>query len=91
MLSTYFAVTFILIGLPAIYAAVRYREFRKFMAGAFFTSSGMQSYFYLAKLPIPLIWTNAIQSPEFSGVRGAVHFVIFLVFLYFGWFFQPKG
>ena len=87
----YFVGTFILIGLPTIYVAVRYREFRKFLAGAFFASSGMQSYFYLAKLPVPLIWTSAIQSPEFSGVRGAVHFVIFLVFLYFGWFFHPKS
>ena len=81
----------ILIGLPTIYVAMRYREYRKFLAGAFFVSSGMQFYFYLAKLPIPLMWTSAVQSPELSGVRGTIHFALFLVCLYFGWFFHPKG
>src|SRR5262245_27723678 len=77
----------IVIGLPTIYFAVRYREYRKFLAGAFFVSSGMQFYFYLAKLPIPLIWTSAAQSPRLSAARGAIHFLLFLVCLYFGWFF----
>jgi hypothetical protein len=57
-------------------------------AGAFFVSSGMQMYFYLAKIPIPLMWTNAIQLPELSGVRGTIHFMLFLICLYFGWFFH---
>jgi hypothetical protein len=60
------------------------------LAGAFLVSSGIQFYFYFAKIPIPLIWTNAIQSPELSGVRGTIHFVLFLVCLYFGWFFHGK-
>lgn len=50
----------------------------------------MQFYFYFAKLPIPLMWTNAVQSPELSAGRGTIHFVLFLVCLYFGWFFRPK-
>ena len=54
----------IVIGLPTLYIAVRFREYRKFLAGAFFVSSGMQFYFYLAKIPIPLMWTNAVQSPH---------------------------
>jgi hypothetical protein len=33
----------------------------------------MQFYFFLAKIQIPLMWTNAIQSPELSGVRGTIH------------------
>jgi hypothetical protein len=78
----------IILGLPTIYFAVRFREFRKFLAGAFFVSSGMQGYFWLAKIPIPLLWTNAVQSPLLSGVRGLVHFVLFIVCLYFGWFFR---
>src|SRR4051794_1832076 len=60
----------IVIGLPTLYVAVRYRECRKFLAGAFFVSSGMQFYFYLAKIPIPLMWTNTVQSPQLSAVRG---------------------
>ena len=90
----YLAAAIVIIGLPTIYFAVRFREYRKFLAGAFFVSSGMQTYFYLAKIPIPLMWTNAIQSPELSGVRGTIHFVLFLICLYFGWFFhsnRPAG
>jgi hypothetical protein len=48
----------VMIGLPTIYIAVRYREYRKFLAGAFCVSSGMQFYFYFVKIPIPLIWTR---------------------------------
>jgi hypothetical protein len=73
-----------------LYVAVRYREYRKFLARAFFVSSGMQFYFYLAKLPIPLIWTSAVQSPHLSAVRGTIHFALFLVCLYFGWFFRAE-
>ena len=76
----------IVVGLPTIYVAVRYREYRKFLAGAFFVSSGMQFYFYLADLPVPLIWTGAVQSPQLSLTRGTIHFVLFAVCLYFGWF-----
>lgn len=78
----------VIIGLPTIYVAVRFREYRKFLAGAFFVSSGMQFYFYLAKIPIPLAWTNVTQLPELSGIRGVIHFALFLVCTYFGWFFR---
>ncbi|TCM64397.1 hypothetical protein [Rhizobium sp. BK068] len=74
----YLVAAIIVIGLPTLYVAMRYREYRKFLAGAFFVSSGMQFYFYFAKIPIPLMWTSAVQSPELSAVRGTVHFVLFL-------------
>jgi hypothetical protein len=51
----YLVAAIVVIGLPALYLAVRYREYRKFLAGAFLVSSGMQFYFYLAKIPIPLM------------------------------------
>jgi hypothetical protein len=86
----YLVAAIILTGLPTLYVAVRYREYRKFLAGAFFVSSGMQFYFYLAKIPIPLIWTSAVQSPELSAVRGTIHAGLSLVCLYFGWFFRAK-
>ena len=86
----YLVAALVLIGLPTLHVAVRYREYRKFLAGAFFVSSGMQFYFYLAKIPIPLIGTGAVQSPELSAVRGTIHFVLFLVCLYFGWFFRAR-
>lgn len=86
----YLVAAIIVIGLPTLYVAVRYREYRKFLAGAFFVSSGMQFYFSLAKIPVPLIGTSAVQSPELSAVRGTIHFVLFLLCLYFGWFFRAK-
>ncbi|EJL56755.1 hypothetical protein PMI09_01641 [Rhizobium sp. CF122] len=73
----YHVAAIMVIGLPMLYVAVRYREYRKFLAGAFFVSSGTQIYFYLAKIPIPLMWTNAVQSPQLSALRGTIHFVLF--------------
>jgi uncharacterized protein (DUF486 family) len=87
----YLLAAIIVIGLPTLYLAARYREYRKFLAGAFFVSSGMQLYFYFAKIPIPLIGTDAVQSPKLSALRGAIHFVLFLVCLYFGWFFHKRS
>ncbi|WP_210264866.1 hypothetical protein [Bradyrhizobium archetypum] len=74
-----YLVAAIVVGLPTIYVAVRYREYRKFLAGAFLVSSGMQFYFNLVKLPVPLICTSTVQSPELSAVRGTIHFVLFLL------------
>jgi hypothetical protein len=80
----------IVVGLPTLYFAVRSREFRKFLAGAFFVSAGMQFYFYLAKISVPLIGTDIVQPPEISGVRAVFHFLFFLVTFYFGFIKKPK-
>ena len=40
----YLVAAIIVIGLPTLYIAVRYREYRKFLAGALFVSSGMQFF-----------------------------------------------
>ena len=77
-------------GLPTLYFAIRYREFRKFLAGAFFVSAGMQFYFYLANLPVPLIGTSFVQTPELSGLRAIVHLILFLIALYFGFIRKPE-
>ena len=86
----YLVAAIILIGVPTLYVAVRYPEYRKFLAGAFFVSSGMQFYFYLAKITIPLMWTSAVQSPQLSAVRATIHFLLFVVCAYFGWFFRKR-
>jgi uncharacterized protein (DUF486 family) len=80
----------LLLGLPTIYLAFRYREYRKFLAGAFFVSWGIQLYFYFAKVTIPLVGTDLVFSPETSGARSCVHFVLFAICLYFGFFWKPK-
>jgi hypothetical protein len=36
------------------------------------------------------MWTDAVQSPQLSLTRGTIHFVLFLVCLYFGWFFRKQ-
>ena len=78
-------------GLPTIYLAYRYREFRKFLAGAFFVSSGIQLYLYFVKVSVPLLGTNLVFTPEISGARSILHFIFFRLCLYFGYFSKPKG
>jgi hypothetical protein len=77
-------------GIPALYLAVRYREFRKFLAGAFFVSAGMQIYFWQIDLTVPLFGTNIVQTPAISLVRGLIHSILFLLCLYFGFVRKPK-
>jgi hypothetical protein len=84
-------IALIVLGLPTLYFAWHSREFRKFLAGAFFVSAGIQFYFYLAKVSAPLLGTNLILTPEISGVRSIVHFILFGLCLYFGFIKKPKG
>ena len=81
----------LVMGLPSLYLTVRSREFRKFLTGAFFVSGGMQFYFYIANVPMPLLGTNIVQTPQLSGVRSAIHFVFFLLTLYFGFIRKDQG
>jgi hypothetical protein len=83
-------VALVVFGLPTLYFAIRSREFRKFLAGAFFVSGGMQFYFYLADVSIPLVGTSIVQTPEVSGVRSILHFIFFLLTFYFGFIKKPK-
>ena len=77
-------------GLATIYLAYRFREFRKFLAGAFFVSWGTQLYLYFAKVSVPLLGTNFVFTPSISGERAVLHFIFFLLCLYFGFFSKPK-
>ena len=81
----------IVLGLPTLYLASRSRDFRKFLAGAFFVSAGIQFYLYLAKVSVPLLGTNLVVTPEISGWRSIVHFILFGLCLYFGFIQKPKG
>jgi hypothetical protein len=80
----------ILLGLPTLYFAWRSREFRKFLAGAFFVSAGILFYLYLAKVSVPLLGTHLVLTPETSGLRSIVHFILFGLCLYFGFIKKPK-
>jgi hypothetical protein len=81
----------IVLGLPTLYFAWRSREFRKFLAGAFFVSAGIQFYLYVVKVSVPLLGTNLVFTPEISGVRSIVHFILFGLCFYFGFIQKPKG
>jgi hypothetical protein len=85
------ATALVVFGVPTLYVAIRSREFRKFLAGSFFVSGGMQFYFYLANVSVPLLGTSLVQTPELSGIRSLLHFVFFLVALYSGFIRKPKG
>lgn len=84
----------VLYALATLYVAIRYREVRKFLAGAFFVSSGVLWYLWVTgtSLPIMLPYTGtiSIESPAISGQRAIVHFVLFLLCFYFGFFSTPK-
>lgn len=79
------------VAVATVYFAVRSRDFRKFLSGAFFVSGGVQFYLYLADVPVPLLGTDFVQTPAISGVRSVAHFVLFLVTLYFGFIRKPRA
>lgn len=81
----------IVLGVPTLYFAWRSREFRKFLAGAFFVSAGIQFYLYLAGVSVPLLGTNLVFTPEISRARSIVHFIFFGLCFYFGFIQKPKG
>jgi hypothetical protein len=59
----------VVLGLPTLYFAIRSREFRKFLAGAFFVSAGIQFYLYLANVSVPLLGTSLVFTPEIRKHR----------------------
>jgi hypothetical protein len=75
----------------SLYLAWRSRDFRKFLAGAFFVSSGILFYLYLADVSVPLLGTGFVETPAISAGRSNVHFILFLLCLYFGFLRKPDA
>ena len=73
----------------SLYFAWQNRDFRKFLAGAFFVSSGILFYQYLADVSVPLLGTDAVLSPQINAVRSAIQFILFLLCGYFGFIHRP--
>jgi hypothetical protein len=88
---TVILIALIVLGLPTLYFAWRSKEFRKFLAGAFFVSAATQLYLYLANVPVPHLGTRIVFTPEVSGLRSMVHFILFGLCLCFGFIEKPKG
>lgn len=59
--------------------------------GAFFVSSGIQFYLYLAGVSVPVLGTSLVQTPQLSGVRSILHFIFFVIACHFGFVRKPGG
>ena len=81
----------VFLAVGSLYFAWRNRDFRKFLAGAFFVSSGILFYLYLADVSVPLLGTSFVETPQISGGRSIVHFVLFFLCFYFGFVRRPKA
>jgi hypothetical protein len=64
---------------------INWKEVCKFLSGAFFVSTGVLFYLYLAGSPIPVLGAHLAITPTVNGVRAAVHAVLFVVFFYLGY------
>ncbi len=75
---------------PTIYFAIKHVDFRKFLAGAFLVSGGVQVYLAFANVSVPIVGTDIVQSAELGYARGAAHLILCLVCLYFGFIRKSK-
>jgi len=66
----------VLDALATLYVAIKYREVRKFLAGAFFVSSGTCWYLWMTGVSLPIVLpytgTVSVETPEISGQRAIV-------------------
>ena len=72
-------------GVGTICVTINWKEVCKFLSGAFFVSTGVLFYLYLAGSPIPVVGAQLTVTPTVNGVRAAVHAVLFVVFFYLGY------
>jgi hypothetical protein len=91
MIFALYTVAAVIMAAGSLYLARRNSDFRKFLAGAFFVSSGTLFYLYLADVSVPLLGTGFVETPEISGGRSMVHFVLFLLCSYFGFVRKPEA
>jgi hypothetical protein len=93
-LPIWLVVFIVLYALATLYVAIKYREVRKFLAGAFFVSSGTCWYLWMTGVSFPIVLpyagTVSVETPEISGQRAIVHFILFLLCFYFGFISKPK-
>jgi hypothetical protein len=64
---------------------ILWKEILKFFCGAFFVTAGASWYFYWFHVSVPFPFFGfTTMSPEFLGIRGFIHFALFIVCLYYG-------
>jgi hypothetical protein len=73
-LPTWLVIFIVLYALAALYVAIKFREVRKFLAGAFFVSSGMLWYLWLTDTSIPFVIPKMSASAYELGVAALLGF-----------------
>ena len=74
MIIALYVTAAVIMAVGGLYLAWQNRDVRKFLAGAFFVSSGILFYLYLANVSVPLLGTSFVETPQISGGRSMVHF-----------------
>jgi hypothetical protein len=67
MIIAAYAVAAVAMAAGSLYLAWRSVDVRKFLAGAFFVSSGILGYLALAGVSVPLLGTGFVETPPVSG------------------------
>ena len=93
-LPIWLVVFIVLYALATLYVAIKYREVRKFLAGAFFVSSGTCWYLWVTgvSLPIVLPYVGTVSVEDTGDQRPARHGsfrFLFLLCFYFGFISKP--
>ena len=91
MIIAFYIAAAVIMAVGSLYWAWRNRDFRKFLAGAFFVSSGILFYLYVADVSVPLLGTGFVETPKISLGRSIVHFIFFLLCFYFGFIRKANG
>jgi len=91
MIIALYAVAAFIMAAGSLYLAYWYSDVRKFLAGAFFVSSGILFYLYLAGVSVPLLGTGFVETPQISGGRSIIHGILFLLCFYFGFIRKSKA
>lgn len=69
---------------------INWKDIFKFLSGAFFVTAGASWYFYWLNLAVPFPFFGfTTMSPAFLGLRGFIHFALFLISFYFGFIRKP--
>ncbi len=70
---------------------INYKEICKFLSGAFFVTAGASWYFWWVGVAVPFPFFGfSAMTPEFLGIRGFIHFALFLITFYFGFIKKSK-
>jgi len=62
---------------------INWKDVLKFLSGGFFVTAGASWYFWWYQISVPTPF-GLTMTPEFLGIRGFLHFALFLISFYFG-------